>query len=430
MTDATIGHLTNVSVGGLFGRRQINFALDKSWPTVITGSNGSGKSTILKIIDGVGTGDWTRLAQLPFEEVRLEFEDGSVATVARDDDEMAFTLDGQEWRYPIQVGEQFGDLDLDDLAMEMARRIGPDRFEYRGGRYTRSELHRQLVSDHILELSGTEFDWVSRFVEEFPILFITDQRLVVTEDAVPGRMVRRTHRRSAVVDAKAEIREQISTALANYASRSQVLDRDFPHRVVEAMAMPQEVDRGRLSILMQDVSQERQELQSVGLLPKEIQPGPFQELPLDQPHVAPVIETFLLDAREKFSVLSDLKERLTLFTAFLNQHYRSKTVVTQPGEGFAIDVEGGREQSLHPTMLSSGEQQILVLAYEILFRAEPGTLVLIDEPELSLHVVWQDSFVDDVARMGSVRDLRFLLATHSPTLIGGREDLRRSLDPA
>jgi ABC-type glutathione transport system ATPase component len=95
--------------------------------------------------------------------------------------------------------------------------------------------------------------------------------------------------------------------------------------------------------------------------------------------------------------------------------------------GFRVEVDGS-PNPLPPTRLSSGEQQILVLAHQILFAAKPKTLVLIDEPELSLHVVWQATFVDDLARMGSVADLSFLLATHSPTLIGGREDLKRSLN--
>ncbi len=70
----------------------------------------------------------------------------------------------------------------------------------------------------------------------------------------------------------------------------------------------------------------------------------------------------------------------------------------------------------------------MVLAHQILFRATAGTLVLIDEPELSLHVLWQASFVQDLTQMGKVNNLSYLLATHSPTLIGGREDLKRSLD--
>ncbi len=71
---------------------------------------------------------------------------------------------------------------------------------------------------------------------------------------------------------------------------------------------------------------------------------------------------------------------------------------------------------------------MLVLAYEILFETPRGTLLLIDEPEISLHVGWQRTFVDDIAAMGRPRGISFLLASHSPSLIGGREELKRSLD--
>ena len=423
-----IGHLTGVTVEGLFGRRHISFQLDKVWPTILTGSNGSGKSTILRIVDAIGTGDWARLVSLPFTAARLDFEDGSTVSVDRRNGSTVFSLDEREWPFSLDSAER--DFDVDDLVRDAARRVGQDAFEYEGERYTRSELNRLLFSERLIELSGPEYEWVSDFIERFPILFITDQRLVVSEDPRPGRALHGAKRRSAaVLDAKRDLRDQISDGLATYASQSQLLDRDFPHRVVAAMATSQDVDLESLGALLDEVSEERKQLQAVGLLPREAQPGPFQELPLDRPHVAPVIETFLNDTKKKFAVLSDLRERLSLFTSFLNQHYQSKSVSAHPGEGFVIEVDSDdAERGLGPTMLSSGEQQILVLAYEILFRSVPGTLVLIDEPELSLHVVWQDTFLDDVTRMGSIRDLQFLLATHSPSLIGGREDLIHSLD--
>ena len=84
---------------------------------------------------------------------------------------------------------------------------------------------------------------------------------------------------------------------------------------------------------------------------------------------------------------------------------------------------------MHTALLAAlGEQQMLVLAYQLLFETTPGTLLLIDEPEISLHVAWQNRFVEDITEMGRGRDIQFLLATHSPTLIGGRENIRRPLD--
>ena len=74
-------------------------------------------------------------------------------------------------------------------------------------------------------------------------------------------------------------------------------------------------------------------------------------------------------------------------------------------------------------MLSSGEQHELVILYELIFRTSEDSLILIDEPELSMHVAWQEQFVKDLGEMAKVSDFRAILATHSPEIIGDRWDL-------
>jgi predicted ATP-binding protein involved in virulence len=80
-------------------------------------------------------------------------------------------------------------------------------------------------------------------------------------------------------------------------------------------------------------------------------------------------------------------------------------------------------KSLSPTDLSSGEQHELVLLYELLFKVQPNSLVLIDEPELSLHVGWQSQFLQDLQEITKLADLDILMATHSPDIIQDRWDL-------
>ena len=289
--------------------------------------------------------------------------------------------------------------------------------------YSRDELAEKVSSLGYLTGLSDKYEPLNSFVEAFPLLFITDQRLVVSEERLAAQRPRpvRTANRGAADLAARELGRQIQNALSEYASQSQRLDRDFPQRVVRAMAIASEheVPIARIEHLLRDVERDREELQKVGLLPRDLSTNAFRDLPLDEPNVRPVIETFITDTKEKFAVLADLRERLTLFTDFLNQHYENKRVIAAARDGFRVEVEGEPTQIIRPSQLSSGEQQILILAYEILFRSEPGTLVLIDERELSLHVIWQDTFIEDLSRMGAVRDLQFILATHSPSLIGG-----------
>lgn len=78
--------------------------------------------------------------------------------------------------------------------------------------------------------------------------------------------------------------------------------------------------------------------------------------------------------------------------------------------GLSIEIEG---QSIPLKSLSSGEKQLLRLMLEVL-AAEEGT-VMIDEPELSMHVDWQQVLVASMRKINP--DCQLLLATHSPEVM-------------
>lgn len=54
----------------------------------------------------------------------------------------------------------------------------------------------------------------------------------------------------------------------------------------------------------------------------------------------------------------------------------------------------------------------------MLFEIDKNTLILIDEPEISLHVAWQKRFISDILSIIDVNHFDVLIATHSPQLIG------------
>lgn len=66
--------------------------------------------------------------------------------------------------------------------------------------------------------------------------------------------------------------------------------------------------------------------------------------------------------------------------------------------------------------LSSGEKQMIIQVYELLFRAQSGTLVLIDEPELSLHMMWQMNYLKNLTQIAQLRGFQCIVATHSPQI--------------
>lgn len=65
--------------------------------------------------------------------------------------------------------------------------------------------------------------------------------------------------------------------------------------------------------------------------------------------------------------------------------------------------------------LSSGEQQILILFSYIAFNSQNGKIFIIDEPELSLHIKWQEDFLEKLEKI-TPKNTQLILATHSPIL--------------
>jgi predicted ATPase len=72
---------------------------------------------------------------------------------------------------------------------------------------------------------------------------------------------------------------------------------------------------------------------------------------------------------------------------------------------------------------SSGEQCLLVLMFGIAGHITDNSLILIDEPEISLHPRWQEEFmVLLTTSFSAYNGCQFIVATHSPQIISRLKD--------
>ena len=69
--------------------------------------------------------------------------------------------------------------------------------------------------------------------------------------------------------------------------------------------------------------------------------------------------------------------------------------------------------------LSSGEKQLFLRTLAIKMMEPENSIIMIDEPELSLHPKWQQKIVDVYRKIG--RNNQIILATHSPHILGSVE---------
>lgn len=97
-----------------------------------------------------------------------------------------------------------------------------------------------------------------------------------------------------------------------------------------------------------------------------------------------------------------------------------KTFFSGSGKRFETLEDGGigfEQHGLHiqPWQLSSGEKQLLLLLLKALTHSEHPTVFLLDEPEISLHLAWQEKLLDALHQINP--DSQIIVVTHSPAIV-------------
>lgn len=72
-------------------------------------------------------------------------------------------------------------------------------------------------------------------------------------------------------------------------------------------------------------------------------------------------------------------------------------------------------ETLVPYQLSSGEKQMLAILLTVLVEDNKNYVLFMDEPEVSLHIDWQQQLIDLILKLNP--NVQIILTTHSPAVI-------------
>lgn len=151
------------------------------------------------------------------------------------------------------------------------------------------------------------------------------------------------------------------------------------------------------------------------------------ELAFNRPVVDRVLK--LIDSSEKYNaklqkLWTPINEFLELVNRFLIDSEK-KLEIDEVG-WLNVCVQHDKKRSLD--ILSSGERQIVVILGHLAITKELNRagIFIVDEPELSLHLKWQEIFVDSLLKASP--NNQFILATHSPAIVLDRDENCVSLD--
>jgi predicted ATP-binding protein involved in virulence len=433
--------LVSINIEGLLGRFSPKVRIPEEWEFVIIhGPNGVGKTRLLEIIENTFRFRPHVLANIPFASATFMFDDGAQLEVDReviapqsfgigdepdtDDPEplLEFRLKGVS-NDVIRWSLKRQSLRISPVRLrEMERflpveRLGGDQWlDHPSGEVVTLEDIAERYSDAFPFESGPPLDVpeaIREFLGEVEVHLIETQRLLRYDRASKVQTRQSPSAQRATVQQFAEdLTRRIAEALAQNSRISQQLDRTFPRRIL-AESIPIEVSDDDIRRRYEEQSRLRTSLSDIAVLDAS------GDLPLPQRDLEAwergVLWTYLDDTETKLATFRDLLDRVTLIREIINSRFLFKELRIDPEKGFRFVTNEGLD--VYSQNLSSGEQHELVLLYDLLFNVRRGSIVLVDEPEISLHIAWQQQFLNDIQRIASLSDLQFIIATHSPQII-------------
>jgi ABC-type lipoprotein export system ATPase subunit len=118
---------------------------------------------------------------------------------------------------------------------------------------------------------------------------------------------------------------------------------------------------------------------------------------------------------EKKVKIDKIYENRDLFKSKINELFRDTEKKITLDENNSLVFELNDKSYLTPYQLSSGEKQILIIMLNIMLLENKETILLMDEPEISLHVEWQKVFITTLLELNP--NLQIIIATHSPAIV-------------
>lgn len=375
--------ITEINVQGLYGLHNYTIEFSKrDCLKIIHAPNGYGKTTVLKMIRDLLNGQMIEMKRVPFRSFSITFNEGELKlTVFKEKNKITYHFEQDDDEAVYEVHQE------EDLPIEMTQRL-------------------------------------QRLEEEVPIYFIdanrlwTERRKEQTQEAIMT---------PTVLEYAKELGEWMREALAQSNYRGQELDRSFPVRLI---AMLNEKEHPALStdeirLELSKLEEKRELLEGAGLYP-QTKLEAIKELESFDEKIRLVLTLYIEDSKEKLKAFEALATKINLLCKLINKRFSYKVMEVNMKDGFVFKVP--THEVLKADKLSSGEQNELILMFQLLFKCPAHTMILMDEPEISLHIAWQQSFLEDMEEIAKLSQIRMMIATHSPDIINGRWDLTSGLE--
>ena len=448
-----------------------NFKIDlnlKDRVSIIHGPNGCGKTTILKIINYLFNLNFFGLSIIDFESIKVTYADQSFLEVK--------SIEEINKPTPNESGSESPSLKYVKIVLSNSDNQSAtysnyadskrlcEQLIYNLGNFSISDSSTFIDNDTQIIYSPLDFikhfnnhfivrDFIKRkshltsdftFKNKIKVDSIDTQRLLIdAEDTdstsyvpqpkgqrnmlIRSRSVPTTE--SSVNVLARKLKKQLGSALAAYANEAQTIDQAFTEKYFIKKKELSGNDSPPKLYLEETMSNfinmidHQKELAQLGIINEySLQILPVNDQ-IDKKEDFIVLSIYIEGMLKKQEKFGDLFEKSSRFLFALNSLFKDKVVTMSHTDGIEVKLKNNNSIKLPLTSLSSGEQHLLVLFYELTFslKTNDPKLFIIDEPEISLHTSWQRILIDLLIQSTDA-NCYFLIATHSPQIVGNRTE--------
>ena len=432
--------IKSIEIQNLFEIFNYNISFKKDENVlIITGPNGFGKTMVLNIIFNLFNRKFLFFKKLVFEKITLILDENIkviiIKTITDGKSKISFSFyekDKLENDKLIETFDYSTKLELDfertiDRYLPV-HKISDDKWiDHRTDRILNleellNEYADQLPDKFSKNLLRIKSAKVNSILDSIQVHLIREQRLFKKAQNNIERNYREEKEQTLMIETiqtyAKELKQFILNNIQKSFNQTQALDSSYLDRLIDEKNIITENDyNSRLLSL----NEKQENLMEFGLYESK------QKIRDYSKDDAKALLVYINDLEQKLIVFDDLLEKLELFTTILNERrFTHKSINISREKGFYFKTSKGKELELN--QLSSGEQHEVVLLYELIFNVKPNILVLIDEPEISLHITWQKEFLNDLLKIIKIQNIQVLIATHAPSIINGRWDLVYNLE--
>lgn len=401
---------------GLFHTFNYDFKVDSMDSIfLITGPNGYGKTTILNILYALSRKDLFYLYELPFELLEVQFDGGvrivinSVnANIRRTQDTARQQNRTLSFKW-LQNNDEISELKLDQKLYNKAI----SRYREEEDRHPFYRVDAPISLSEYFVAQPQRLDYLYKGQDKAQMFLMQLSSLNIS--MLPSNRI--TKERDAFGHNVDSI-DAVSSRLADLLNSTYV-------KYLEDVNRSNSSVYDKLLIQRKAAKREEYELKASTLTPKLLQLNRWgltaekEVRSFDSDH-AEVLSVYIEELENNIALYDKIYSKLLLFSELLSaKMFTNKRIGFSPKNGISA-ISTVDDAPLPLTKLSSGEQHEIIMLYRSIFTASENSILIIDEPENSLHVAWQNMYVSDIVRICEQLNIQCIIATHSPHIIGGR----------